>query len=87
MGVGWIETDIQQLADDELVIFHDEVLGRTTGDHGDIREMAWPAVSALDVGSWKGPEFAGERPLSRRGSDSLAGRSARPPGHILGDKV
>ena len=76
VGVGWIETDIQQLADDELVIFHDEVLGRTTGDHGDIREMAWPAVSALDVGSWKGPEFAGERPL--RAEDLIRWQAEAP---------
>ena len=75
-GAGWIETDVQQLADGELVVFHDEVLGRTAGGKGDIREMAWSAVAALDVGSWKGPEFAGERPI--RPNALMAWQAAAP---------
>lgn len=76
LGAGWIETDVQQLADGELVIFHDETLGRTARGEGDIREMTWPEVAVLDVGSWKRAEFAGERPI--RPNALMAWQAAAP---------
>ncbi|MGA0433274.1 MAG: glycerophosphodiester phosphodiesterase [Luminiphilus sp.] len=76
LGAGWIETDVQQLADGELVIFHDETLGRTASGEGDIREMTWPEVAVLDVGSWKGSEFAGQRPI--RPNALIAWQAAAP---------
>ena len=63
IGVGWIETDIQCLADDELAIFHDTHLGRTAPGAAQVTLLSWPDVAKLDVGSWKGDAFAFERPL------------------------
>jgi glycerophosphoryl diester phosphodiesterase len=63
VGAGWIETDIQCLADDELVIFHDTHLGRTAPGSAQITSLSWPSMAELDVGSWKGDAFALERPL------------------------
>ena len=63
VGAGWIETDIQCLADGELVIFHDTDLGRTTPGSAKVTALSWPDMAELDVGSWKGDAFALERPL------------------------
>ena len=63
IGAGWIETDIQCLADGELVIFHDTHLGRTTPGSAKVTSLVWPDMAELDVGSWKGNTFSSERPL------------------------
>ena len=63
IGAGWIETDIQCLADGELVIFHDAHLGRTVAGSAKVTAVSWPDMAELDVGSWKGSAFAAERPL------------------------
>ena len=63
VGAGWIETDIQCLADGELVIFHDANLGRTASESAKVASLSWPDMAGLDIGSWKGDTFALERPL------------------------
>ena len=63
VGAGWIETDIQLLADNTLVVFHDLVLGRTAAGTSRVVDLAWDELSTLDVGSWKSPEFTGQRPM------------------------
>ena len=63
IGVGWIETDIQCLADGELAIFHDTHLGRTAPGSKQVTALSWPDMADLDVGSWKASAFASERPL------------------------
>ena len=63
MGAGWIETDIQCLADGELVIFHDAYLGRTAPGSAKVTSLSWPKMAELDIGGWKGSAFTSERPL------------------------
>jgi len=63
VGAGWIETDIQCLADGELVIFHDDHLGRTASGSAKVTLLSWPDMAGLDIGGWKGDAFASERPL------------------------
>ena len=63
VGAGWIETDIQCLADGALVIFHDAHLGRTALGSAKVTSLRWPDMAELDVGSWKASAFASERPL------------------------
>ena len=50
IGAGWIETDIQCLADGELVIFHDAHLGRTVPGSAKITSLSWPDMAEMDVG-------------------------------------
>ena len=76
VGVGWIETDIQCLADGELVIFHDTHLGRTTPGSAKVASLSWPDMAELDVGSWKGNTFSSERPL--RCEDLIAWQAEAP---------
>ena len=63
VGAGWIETDIQCLADGELVVFHDAHLGRTAPGSAKITSLSWPDIAEMDVGRWKGDTFSCERPL------------------------
>ena len=56
-----METDVHMTKDGELVLMHDHTLDRTTNGSGPVREHTLCQVQALDAGSWKGPEFAGER--------------------------
>ena len=75
-GAGWIETDIQCLADGELVIFHDTHLGRTAPGSARVTSLSWPDIAELDVGSWKGDAFALERPV--RCEDLIAWQAEAP---------
>ena len=63
-GAGWIETDVQLLSDGELLIFHDEMLGRTAAGSAPIASLSWSDVGLLDIGSWKHQRFSSERPLN-----------------------
>ena len=61
LGADWIELDVQQTRDGELVVLHDANLKRTTGLNRYIWEMDYGEVAELDAGSWFAPEFAGTR--------------------------
>ena len=63
VGAGWIETDIQLLADNTLAVFHDLVLGRTAAGTSRLVDLTWEELATLDVGSWKSPEFTGQCPM------------------------
>ena len=76
VGAGWIETDIQCLADGELVVFHDAHLGRTAPGSAKITSLSWPDIAEMDVGSWKGNTFSCERPL--RCEDLIAWQAEAP---------
>ena len=64
MGVEWIETDVQITIDNQLVIFHDEKLGRTSNGEGFLALKKFSELKKLDIGSWFSKEFAGEKILS-----------------------
>jgi glycerophosphoryl diester phosphodiesterase len=57
----WLEFDVQQTRDGQLVVFHDLRMERTTNGRGALRDLTLAEVRALDAGSWFGAEFAGER--------------------------
>lgn len=58
-GADWIELDVQQTADGEVVVIHDSNFKRTAGVDRNVWEMDYSEVAALDVGAYKAPEFAG----------------------------
>jgi len=59
-----IETDIQLTADEQLVIFHDTTVNRTSNGKGPVADQTLNELRALDIGSWKDPKFKGERILT-----------------------
>ena len=56
----WLEMDVQQTKDGQLVVFHDLRMERTTNGKGALRDLTLAEVRQLDAGSWFGPQFAGE---------------------------
>lgn len=60
-GAHMIEIDVQFTADDEAVVFHDPILGRTTDGTGKIRKLHSRDLCRLDAGSWFDSRFRGER--------------------------
>lgn len=56
-----IESDVHLTKDGRLVIFHDDTVDRTSNGTGRIKDHTYEELLALDIGAWKGPEFAGQR--------------------------
>lgn len=56
-----VEIDVQETSDGQLVIFHDSTLKRVAGINKKIADLTYEELQEIDVGSWYGKEFAGER--------------------------
>jgi glycerophosphoryl diester phosphodiesterase len=54
------EIDVYMTADHRIMVMHDETTSRTGGVPLVIAESSSTVLRKLDVGKWKGPEFAGE---------------------------
>ena len=61
MGAKSVEFDVQQTKDGRLVVLHDTDLKRLAGVKRRVGAMSWLELSRLDVGSWFGARYAGER--------------------------
>jgi len=61
MGADGVELDAQRCASGEVVVLHDESLGRTTGFAGLVTETPYSVIRALDAGARKADRFRGER--------------------------
>lgn len=61
LGARMIELDVRQCRAGEVVVIHDETVGRTTDGEGAVADLTLPELRALDAGSWKDPAFRGER--------------------------
>lgn len=74
-GADAVEGDFRLTSDGRVVCIHDATLKRTAGTEQPVAQCPLDELQTFDVGSWKGPQFAGERvPLLE---DLLA---AVPPG-------
>lgn len=72
LGARAVEFDVHQIRDGELVVAHDDDLRRCGGDRRRLRDLSGAEAARVDVGSWFGPEFAGERlPSLARVLDAL----------------
>lgn len=61
LGASWIECDISFSEDCHAVVFHDDVLNRTSDGQGKVADKTLTELLQLDVGSWFDPRFAKER--------------------------
>ncbi len=77
-GADAVEFDLHVTADGVPVLFHDELLERTSDGTGPLRDVPYLEISKLDAGSWFGPHFAGE-PIPRftEALERLGGRIGR----------
>jgi len=62
-GCDGFESDVHLSKDGEPVIIHDDELSRTSDGKGYVIEHTFADLKKLDIGIWKGREFAGERIL------------------------
>ncbi len=60
-GADAAEIDVQLIADGQLVAIHDETMLRTGGVDWAVKDRTLAELKTLDIGSWKSPQFAGER--------------------------
>ena len=62
LGADGIELDVRLTRDNELVVFHDRCLERTSNGFGPVNHRTQQEVLAFDAGSWFSPEFYDEHP-------------------------
>lgn len=61
LGIQWVEFDVKLTRDNQLIIFHDSTLERTTNGAGEVAQYTFAELSKLDCGSWYSLAFLGER--------------------------
>ncbi|MFJ5226044.1 glycerophosphodiester phosphodiesterase [Streptomyces sp. NPDC088400] len=69
LGIDWVENDVQRTKDGQLVVIHDDSLGRTTDveqvfpDRAPwkVKDFTAAEIARLDAGSWFGERWAGAR--------------------------
>lgn len=60
-GFSCVECDVSFTSDGVAVLLHDDTVDRTSNGTGKIKSLTFAEVRALDFGSWKAEEFAGEK--------------------------
>ncbi len=60
-GADWIELDVQQTKDGEIIVSHDTNLSRVTGVHKNIIDMDYSEIKDLDAGSFFDKKFKDEK--------------------------
>ena len=76
-GADGVETDIHLTADGIPVIQHNYEINRNSNGQGFVEQMTLAELRTLDFGSWKGPQFKGERILTLDECLEIADRSMR----------
>lgn len=61
LGADYVELDIRATRDGQLVIMHDRSVDRTTNGTGDVKELDFATIRALDAGSKFSAQYAGEK--------------------------
>ena len=75
-GADWVEIDVQESADGEVVVIHDSDFMKLAGVDLKVWHGTLPQIGAIDIGSWFAPAFASERvPTLRDVLESARGRS------------
>src|ERR1700722_107742 len=60
-GADFIEVDVRTSSDGKLILSHDGTVNRCTNGQGEVANMTFEELRALDAGIKSGPEFAGTR--------------------------
>ena len=60
MRASWIELDVQQTRDREIIVMHDPTVDRTTDGEGRVEDLILADLKRLDAGAWFGDAFMGE---------------------------
>lgn len=57
----WVEIDVQETADGEVVVAHDSDFMKLGGNPLKVWNATADDIAAIDIGSWFGPEYADQR--------------------------
>jgi glycerophosphoryl diester phosphodiesterase len=57
----WIELDVQETLDGEVVVFHDSDFMKLAGDRTRVWEATLEEIGDIDIGSWFAPEYSDQR--------------------------
>ena len=75
IGVDIIELDVRQTKDEEIIVFHDQFLDRTTNGMGNVHEYTLEQLKQLDAGSWFSSKFSDQKiPTLKEVLDLVDGR-------------
>jgi len=75
-GTDWVEIDVQETADGEVVVIHDSDFMKLAGNPLKVWEGTLAQVQDIDIGSWFAPEYSGERvPTLREVLNEVSGKS------------
>ncbi len=61
LGADWIELDVQETKDGQVIVIHDTNFKRTTGVDKNTWELEYNEVEKLDAGKFFAKKFAGEK--------------------------
>jgi glycerophosphoryl diester phosphodiesterase len=59
-GTDFVELDVQRTSDGAVVVIHDGDLMRMGGDPRKVKDLTLAEIGAIDIGSKRGPQYAGE---------------------------
>jgi len=72
----WIEIDVQESADNELIVVHDSDFMKLAGVNVKVWDVTLPELADIDIGSWFDPAYDAERtPLLRDVLELAKGRA------------
>ena len=60
-GADWVELDVQETRDGEVVVIHDSDLKKIGGSGLKVFESSLAELQSVDIGSWKDPSFSDQR--------------------------
>jgi glycerophosphoryl diester phosphodiesterase len=60
-GADWVEIDVQETADGEVVVIHDRDLKKISGVALEVAGSTLEELRQVDIGSWFAPEFQDQR--------------------------
>ena len=73
----WIEIDVQESADGEVIVVHDSDFMKLAADPVKVWDVTLGELADIDVGGWFGSEFADERvPTLREVLETARGRAS-----------
>lgn len=61
-GADGVEIDVHLTRDDRVLTIHDSTMERTANTALHVEQTTLSELQLLDVGSWKNPQYAGEKP-------------------------
>lgn len=60
-GADWVEIDVQETRDGEVVVIHDSDLKKIGGIGLKVFESSLKELQSVDIGSWKNPSYSDQR--------------------------